>query len=73
MDLIFANPDGKPLKPDSISATVYALCRRLKPPKGVSLHTLGHSHGSHLLADSMDLPEEFQRRNLPEKREGDVQ
>ncbi|MBI3666792.1 MAG: site-specific integrase [Acidobacteria bacterium] len=106
LDLIFVHPDGTPLKPDSISATVSALCRRLKLPKGVSLHTLRHSHGSHLLAAGMDLPvvserlghssvrvtadvyshairgrddeaarrwEEFQRRNLPEKRAGDVQ
>jgi hypothetical protein len=28
--LIFANPDGTPLKPDSVSAPVSALCRRLK-------------------------------------------
>jgi integrase len=42
-DLIFANPDGTPLKPDSISASVSALCRRLKLPKGVSLHTLPQS------------------------------
>ena len=40
LDLIFANPNGSPLKPDSVSASVSALCRRLKLPKGVSLHTL---------------------------------
>ena len=56
LDLIFANPDGTPLKPDSVSASVSALCRRLKLPKGVSLHTLRHSHGSHLLAAGMPLP-----------------
>ena len=56
LDLIFANPDGSPLKPDSISATVSLLCRRLGLPKGVSLHTLRHSHGSVLLADGVDLP-----------------
>jgi len=55
LDLIFANPDGTVLKPDSISATVSALCRRLKLPKGVSLHTLRHSHGSHLLAAGMEI------------------
>jgi len=55
MDLIFANPDGTPLKPDSVSASVSLLCRRLGLPKGVSLHTLRHSHGSVLLADGVDL------------------
>jgi len=55
LDLIFANLDGSPLKPDSISATVSLLSRRLKLPKGASLHTLRHSHTSHLLADGVDL------------------
>jgi integrase len=35
---------------------VSALCRRLKLPKGASLHTLRHSHGSHLLASGVPLP-----------------
>jgi integrase len=56
LDLIFANPDGTPLRPDSVSASVSALCRRLKLPKGVSLHTLRHTHGSHMLANGVPLP-----------------
>ena len=58
LDLIFANTDGTPLRPDSISATVSALFRRLKiaKPKGGSLHLLRHSHGSHLLANGVPLP-----------------
>jgi hypothetical protein len=40
MDLIFANPDGSPLKPDSVSASASLLFRRLKLPKGASLHSL---------------------------------
>ncbi len=56
LDLIFAGPDGAPLSPDSVSSTVSRLCRQLKLPKGASLHTLRHSHGSHLLAAGMDLP-----------------
>jgi integrase len=58
LDLIFANPDGTPLRPDSISATISALFRRLKipKPKGASLHLLRHSHGSHLLANGVPLP-----------------
>jgi integrase len=55
LDLIFANPDGTPLKPDSVSSAVSLLCRRLGLPKGASLHTLRHSHGSFLLANGMDL------------------
>jgi len=55
LDLIFANPDGTPLRPDSVSASVSLLCRRLGLPKGASLHTLRHSHGSVLLADGVDL------------------
>ena len=55
-DLVFANPDGTPLKPDSISAAVSLLFRRLKLPKGASLHSLRHTHTSHLLADGVPLP-----------------
>ncbi len=55
LDLIFANEDGTPLKPDSISATVSVICWRLQLPKGASLHTLHHSHGSHLLAAGMEI------------------
>lgn len=56
LDLIFANPDRTVLKPDSVSASVSALCRRLKLPKGVSLHSLRHTHGSHMLASGVPLP-----------------
>jgi integrase len=56
LDLIFANPDGTPFKPDSISASVSLLFRRLKLPKGASLHSLRHSHCSHLLASGVPLP-----------------
>jgi integrase len=56
-DFIFCNPDGSPLKPDSVSAAVSALCRELGLPKGVSLHTLRHSHGSQLLAEGVPLPD----------------
>jgi integrase len=57
LDLIFAEPDGTPLKPNSISATVSALFKRLKipKPKGAALHLLRHSHGSHMLANGVPL------------------
>jgi integrase len=55
LGLIFANPDGSPLMPNSISSTVSRLCRRMGLPKGASLHVLRHSHASLLLADGVDL------------------
>ena len=57
LDLVFCNPDGSPLKPDSISSAVSALCKRLKLPKGVSLHALRHTHVSHLFASGVPLTE----------------
>ena len=58
LDLVFANTDGTPLKPDSISATVSALFKRLKipKPKGAALHLLRHTHTSVLLAAGVPLP-----------------
>ena len=53
--LIIANPDGTPLKPDSVSETVSRLCRMLGLPKGASLHTVRHSHASLLLEKGVDL------------------
>ena len=55
LDLVFANPNGTPLKPDSISSTVSRLCRKLGLPRGASLHVLRHSHASHLLHEGVDL------------------
>src|SRR5450759_791223 len=51
LDLIFANPDGSPLMPNSVSSTVSRLCRQLGLPKGASLHVLRHSHASLLLSE----------------------
>jgi integrase len=58
LDLIFANPDGSPLKPDSISATVSALFKRLKIPKprGAALHLLRHTLASQMLDSGVPLP-----------------
>ncbi len=33
-DYIFCNPDGSPLKPDTVSASVSLLFRNLKSPEG---------------------------------------
>ena len=58
LDLIFCNPDGTPLKPDSISATVSALFKRLKipKPKGGALHLLRHTLASQMLDGGVPLP-----------------
>jgi integrase len=58
LDLIFPNPDGTMLRPDSISASVSALFKRVKisKPKGSSLHLFRHSHTSVLLAEGVPLP-----------------
>jgi integrase len=56
LNLIFANPDGTPCKPNSISAAVSLLFRPLKLHKGASLHSLRHTHTSHLLASGVPLP-----------------
>ncbi len=63
LDLIFANPDGSPLRPDSISATVSALFKRLKipKPKGASLHLLRHTMASQMLDGGVPLPVVSQR------------
>jgi integrase len=55
LDLIFANPDGSPLMPNSVTSTVSRLCRRLALTKGASLPVLQHSHASLLLANGVYL------------------
>lgn len=51
LDLVFCNPNGTPLRPDSISATVSAMFKKLKiaKPKGGALHLLRHSQASQML------------------------
>jgi integrase len=58
LDLIFCNPDGTPLKPNSVSATISLLFRRLgiEKPKGNALHLLRHTMASHMLAGGVPLP-----------------
>jgi integrase len=63
LDLIFANHDGSPLKPDSISATTSALFKRLEIPKplGGALHLLRHTLASQMLDSGVPLPVVSQR------------
>jgi len=56
LDLIFCELNGEPLRPNSISASVSAIRRRLGLPKGASLHAFRHSHVSQLIAAGVDLP-----------------
>lgn len=49
LDLIFADPDGTYRKPDNVSATARDLAAKAGL-KGVSLHSLRHTHASTLLA-----------------------
>jgi integrase len=60
-DFSFCNPDGSPLKPDTVSASVSLLFRNLKLPKGAGLHTLRHTHGSHLAAAGVPLADVSKR------------
>ena len=63
LDLIFANPDGSPLKPDSSSATVSLLFKRLKitKPKGSSRHLQRHTMAAQMLDSGVPLPVVSQR------------
>ena len=47
--LVFSTPDGGFLKPDSVTAKVCLLARKCGL-KGISLHSLRHTHGSQLLS-----------------------
>jgi len=58
LDLMFCDPNGDPLRPDSVSATVSALFKRLKitRPKGGALHLLRHTLASQMLDGGIPLP-----------------
>jgi integrase len=55
LNLVFAAPDGDYLKPDTMTAKICLLAKKAGL-KGSSLHTLRHSHGSHLLSAGVSLP-----------------
>jgi len=55
LNLVFANPNGDYLKPDSVTAKACLIARKAGLP-GISLHTLRHSHGSQLLSAGVSLP-----------------
>lgn len=55
LNLVFAEPDGDYLKPDSMTSKVCLLASKAGL-NGASLHTLRHSHGSQLLSAGVPLP-----------------
>ncbi len=55
LNLVFSTPDGNYLKPDSLTAKICLLAGKAGM-KGISLHTLRHSYGSHLLSEGIPLP-----------------
>jgi integrase len=52
--LVFCNPDGSPLKPDSLSTRWYHMCRDMGLPR-VGFHNWRHSHASALIASGLDV------------------
>ena len=55
LDLVFCDPSGEYLKPDSITAKA-CLAARKAGFENVGIHTLRHSHGSELLSKGVPLP-----------------
>ena len=53
-ELVFRQPDGRPMKPDSLSSEWWRLVGALKMPK-VSLHAWRHTHASQLIAAGLDV------------------
>jgi len=53
-DWVFAHPDGKPLRPGTVSHAFAKLSRKGIIPK-LRLHDLRHSHATLLLEDGMDI------------------
>jgi integrase len=55
LNLVFCHPDGDYIRPDTVTKAVRRIAKRAGF-KGVSLHTLRHSHGSQLLSAGVPLP-----------------
>jgi integrase len=55
LDLVFCHPDGFFIRPDTVTKAARRLAKQAGL-RGVSLHTLRHSHGSQLLSAGVPLP-----------------
>jgi integrase len=55
LDLVFAQPDGNYLKPDSVTAKACLIAKKAGL-RSIGMHSLRHSHGSQLLAEGVPLP-----------------
>jgi len=55
LDLIFCHPDGNYIRPDVVTKAARRIAKKAGL-KGVSLHTIRHSHGSQLLSLGVPLP-----------------
>jgi len=55
LDLVFCDPAGDYLKPDSVTAKACLIAKKAGL-KHVGIHTLRHSHGSQLLSKGVPLP-----------------
>ncbi len=56
LNLVFCYPHGDYMKPNLVSSKACFIARRVGLPKGVSMHTLRHSHASQLLSAGVSLP-----------------
>jgi integrase len=55
LDVVFCDPMGNYLKPDTVTAKACLLARKAGLGKGSSQHTLRHSHASQLLGNGVSL------------------
>lgn len=53
-DLLFANADGKPVRPDAISNAWSEFADRIGMPE-ITFHALRHTHASQLIAEGVDI------------------
>lgn len=56
LNLVFCDAQGNFLNPDVVSSRACRIARKAGFTKGVSLHTLRHSHASQLLSSGASLP-----------------